>query len=385
MTKDWISVKDLASIKGVTERAVRKAVNQNKYVTRMVDGTTGAKYEILVESLDYNLQNVINFEKTKNNFENKVEPSLQKITQYPTKAKQIALARYDLVNLWVDYISDNDNTQNNSTANDFNFEVTDYDLEEDLEGSQTIGKKKKIKLEDMDHKTWKQDLEADLDVLNTLIQQVDRVTPELDEKLQTLLTVIKDKIQNPINRDNKKVIIFSAFADTAEYLYKNISEYVKSNFGLETAIVTGQKNKTTIPKIPNDLNTVLTFFSPMSKHKEMIYPDKDYNIDVLIATDCISEGQNLQDCDYLVNYDIHWNPVRIIQRFGRVDRIGSKNDYIQLVNFWPDITLDEYINLKARVETRMKATIMTSTGNTSDNVLDDEEIKELLCTILHIF
>lgn len=273
--------------------------------------------------------------------------------------------------------SDNDNTQNNSTANDFNFEVTDYDLEEDLEGSQTIGKKKKIKLEDMDHKTWKQDLEADLDVLNTLIQQVDRVTPELDEKLQTLLTVIKDKIQNPINRDNKKVIIFSAFADTAEYLYKNISEYVKSNFGLETAIVTGQKNKTTIPKIPNDLNTVLTFFSPMSKHKEMIYPDKDYNIDVLIATDCISEGQNLQDCDYLVNYDIHWNPVRIIQRFGRVDRIGSKNDYIQLVNFWPDITLDEYINLKARVETRMKATIMTSTGNTSDNVLDDEEIKEL--------
>lgn len=104
MTKDWISVKDLASIKGVTERAVRKAVNQNKYVTRMVDGTTGAKYEILVESLDYNLQNVINFEKTKNNFENKVEPSLQKITQYPTKAKQIALARYDLVNLWVDYI-----------------------------------------------------------------------------------------------------------------------------------------------------------------------------------------------------------------------------------------------------------------------------------------
>lgn len=104
MTKNWISVKDLASIKGVTERAVRKAVNQNKYVTRMVDGTTGAKYEILVESLDYNLQNVINFEKTKNNFENKVEPSLQKITQYPTKAKQIALARYDLVNLWVDYI-----------------------------------------------------------------------------------------------------------------------------------------------------------------------------------------------------------------------------------------------------------------------------------------
>lgn len=270
-----------------------------------------------------------------------------------------------------------DNVQNESNSNDFDFEVTDYGLEEDLEGAQTIGKKKKIKLEDMDHKKWKRHLEDDLEVLNTLIKSVERVTPELDEKLQTLLTVINEKIKNPINDGNKKIIIFSAFADTSEYLYKNIGEFVKNQFGLDTALVTGQKNKTTISKLPNDLNTVLTFFSPNSKHKEMIYPDKDYNIDVLIATDCISEGQNLQDCDYLVNYDIHWNPVRIIQRFGRVDRIGSKNNYIQLVNFWPDITLDEYINLKARVETRMKATIMTSTGNTSDNVLDDEEAKEL--------
>lgn len=269
-------------------------------------------------------------------------------------------------------------TEDNKKSLYSDFKVDDYDLDEELEGSQSIDKKKQIRLEDMDHKSWKKDLEADLEVLNDLISIVSKVTPDKDEKLQTLFEVIKSKVENPINTNNKKLVVFSAFADTAEYLYEHISNYVKNNFNLETALVTGQKNKTTLRnKIVNDLNTVLTFFSPMSKHKDMIYPDKDYNIDVLIATDCISEGQNLQDCDYLVNYDIHWNPVRIIQRFGRVDRIGSKNDVIQLVNFWPDITLDEYINLKARVETRMKATIMTSTGATSDNVLDDEEIKEL--------
>ena len=270
--------------------------------------------------------------------------------------------------------------EKNTTGNneDFDFAVDDYDIEDDEDGStQTIGKKKQIKLKDMDYKTWRTHLKDDFEILKELISDVEKVTPDIDEKLQTLFDVIKNKIENPINDNNKKIIIFSAFADTVEYLYKHVSKYVKNNFGLESALVTGQKNQTTIPKVVNDLNTVLTFFSPISKHKEMIYPDKDFKIDVLIATDCISEGQNLQDCDYLVNYDIHWNPVRIIQRFGRIDRIGSKNDVIQLVNFWPDITLDEYINLKSRVETRMKATIITSTAATSDNVLDDEEAKEL--------
>lgn len=274
--------------------------------------------------------------------------------------------------------SKNNKNENNNKQVNSGFKVDDYDLDEELEGSQSIEKKKQIKLEDMDHKSWKKDLQADLIVLNDLIGIVSRVTPDKDEKLQTLFEVIENKLDNPINENNKKIIIFSAFADTTEYLYEYVSNYVKSNFNLETALVTGQKNKSTLgSKVVNDLNTVLTFFSPISKHKDLIYPDKNYKIDVLIATDCISEGQNLQDCDYLINYDIHWNPVRIIQRFGRVDRIGSKNEVIQLVNFWPDITLDEYINLKARVETRMKATIMTSTGATSDNVLDDEEVKEL--------
>ena len=170
----------------------------------------------------------------------------------------------------------------------------------------------------------------------------------------------------------KKLIIFTAFADTAEYLYNNISNFVKQKFSLNTAMVTGSiEGRTTIPKIKSDLNTVLTCFSPISKGKDLLMPGNEDEIDILIATDCISEGQNLQDCDYLINYDIHWNPVRIIQRFGRIDRIGSKNECIQLVNFWPDISLDEYINLKSRVETRMKIVDMTATGD--DNILSDEE------------
>ena len=217
-----------------------------------------------------------------------------------------------------------------------------------------------------------------MEILNDLIFEIEKISPEEDAKLQKLLTLIINKIEHPINSDNKKVIVFSAFADTAEYLYKYVSKYVKENFGIESAMVTGSKDGvTTLSKIKTDLNTVLTYFSPRSKDKDLIYPNDNRQIDILIATDCISEGQNLQDCDYLINYDIHWNPVRIIQRFGRIDRIGSKNDVIQLVNFWPDLTLDEYINLKARVETRMKVTVMTSTGTGADNVLDESEKEDL--------
>jgi len=151
---------------------------------------------------------------------------------------------------------------------------------------------------------------------------------------------------------------------------------MKSNFDLNTAMITGSVDgRTTVPKLRSDLNTVLTCFSPISKDKELLMPNDTTKIDVLIATDCISEGQNLQDCDFLINYDIHWNPVRIIQRFGRIDRIGSHNEFIQLVNFWPDITLDEYINLKAKVETRMKIVDMTATGD--DNLLSNEEKTDL--------
>lgn len=240
----------------------------------------------------------------------------------------------------------------------------------------SFGKKVKIDLADMDYISWRDSLAKDAEILELLTLMVGDITPEHDSKLQKLLSVINEKIRNPINEGNKKVIIFTAFADTADYLYNNVSKFVKKNFGLNTAMISGSvEGRTTCQKLKADLHTVLTCFSLISKDKELLMPNDTTEIDVLIATDCISEGQNLQDCDYLINYDIHWNPVRIIQRFGRIDRIGSRNKVIQLVNFWPDVTLDEYINLKAKVETRMKIVDMTATGD--DNLLSDEEKTDL--------
>lgn len=256
--------------------------------------------------------------------------------------------------------------------------IDNFDFDDDDQNTDffTVGNKVQINLADMDYISWLRDLEADKESLDLLSLMVEDITPEHDSKLNELKRIIKEKIENPINADNKKVIVFSAFSDTADYLYENISAYVKDEFGLNTAEVTGNVDgRTTIPKLKSDLNTVLTVFSPVSKGKNLLMPNNDYNIDILIATDCISEGQNLQDCDYLVNYDIHWNPVRIIQRFGRIDRIGSRNQFIQLVNFWPDMDLDEYINLKGRVETRMKISILTSTGD--DNLISAEEKGDL--------
>lgn len=252
----------------------------------------------------------------------------------------------------------------------------EFDMDDGNTEYFTVGKKVKIDLADMDYKSWRAELKTDVEVLELLTLMVADITPEYDAKLQTLFELISKKIENPINEGNKKMIIFSAFSDTAEYLYENVSAFVKKKYGLDTAIITGAVDgKSTIKGLKATLNNVLTCFSPISKGKAVLMPHNDYNIDILIATDCISEGQNLQDCDYLVNYDIHWNPVRIIQRFGRVDRIGSKNNYIQLVNFWPDMTLDDYINLKSRVETRMKISVMTSTGD--DDLINAEEKGDL--------
>ena len=255
--------------------------------------------------------------------------------------------------------------------------ITEFD-EDDQNNDDlfSFGRKVKISLSDMDYKSWRRDLAKDKEVLDLLTIMVDDITPEHDSKLQKLFEVLSNKIQHPINLGNPKVIIFTAFSDTAEYLYENVSKYIKTKFKLDTAMVTGSvEGRSTVPKLRCDLNSVLTCFSPISKDKHLLMPNDNTVIDILIATDCISEGQNLQDCDYLINYDIHWNPVRIIQRFGRIDRIGSKNKCIQLVNFWPDVTLDEYIDLKSKVETRMKIVDMTATGD--DNIISDEEKSDL--------
>lgn len=241
-----------------------------------------------------------------------------------------------------------------------------------------------FRLRDMDYISWRRDLAADQEVLRMLLLMLEDITPAHDSKLQMLIADLKEKFAHPINKDNRKVLIFTAFADTADYLYQELAERIKADCGLNAALITGStEGKCTIPKFECTFNNVLTFFSPISKDKGDIFDEKDCakkpwiheNIDVLIATDCIAEGQNLQDCDYLINYDIHWNPVRIIQRFGRIDRIGSRNKEIQLVNYWPDMELDEYIQLKGRVESRMKATILTSTGD--DNLLSDNEKGDL--------
>lgn len=265
-----------------------------------------------------------------------------------------------------------DNFEKNGASNHFEeIEVTNYNPDEDIEELLTddfsIGNKIKIELKDMNLIGWKRDLEEDYYLLNSLLSNISQVTPEHDLKLKELLNIISEKQQNPINPNNKKVIIFSAFADTANYLYQNISSVLKEKYHIETAKITGTGINECTLNINKDFNNLLIHFSPLSKHRDMFFPNDKEEIDILIATDCISEGQNLQDCDYLINYDIHWNPVRIIQRFGRIDRIGSKNEVIQLVNFWPNLSLDDYINLKNRVEDRMVLSDISSTGE--DNVL----------------
>ena len=270
----------------------------------------------------------------------------------------------------------NSGTGNLNEMTDLSAEESEFDDDDQNTDFFTVGKKVQIDIRDMDYISWKRDIDDDLDTLSLLIGMVEDITPKYDFKLNQLIGVIKKKEEHPINPGNKKVLIFTAFADTAEYLYENIAPRAKE-LGLNTALVTGSVDgRTTIPNFQAEMNHVLCCFSPVSKNRDVLYPkDKNNDIDILIGTDCISEGQNLQDCDYCINYDIHWNPVRIIQRFGRIDRIGSKNKVIQIVNFWPNLTLDEYINLKARVETRMKISVMTSTGD--DDLINPEEKGDL--------
>ena len=277
-----------------------------------------------------------------------------------------------LINETIKSINDFERNGVESSVDNINLENydEDEDIEELLENNASIGGKIKINLKDMNTIGWKQDLVNDQQIFTNLSNEFSKIKPENDLKLIELINTIRNKIDNPINENNKKVIIFSAFADTANYLYENINKVIKLEYNLDTALITGTgTNKCTLD-ISKDYNNLLMYFSPISKNRDILTGCTDKEIDVLIATDCISEGQNLQDCDYLINYDIHWNPVRIIQRFGRIDRIGSKNKVIQLVNFWPNMNLDDYINLKNRVESRMYMLDISATGE--DNVLTNQ-------------
>ena len=254
--------------------------------------------------------------------------------------------------------------------------IADIQTDDPLLEDHLIGNKKtKVLIQDMDLVRWRQDLEEDRKKLDALWEDVEKIDPEKDAKLLDLKNILTRKARHPINDGNKKAIIFTAFSDTAQYLYRHIAPWALSEFDLHAALVDGNTNQCTIKGLKKDLNNVLTCFSPISKERAKVDPNATTEIDILIATDCISEGQNLQDCDMLINYDIHWNPVRIIQRFGRVDRLGSRNAAIQLVNFWPNMELDEYINLESRVSGRMVLLDISATGE--ENVIDYDEKKQM--------
>lgn len=268
----------------------------------------------------------------------------------------------------IDILLNKIKNEENYSADDLSIE--DIDTDDPTLDDFLIGNKVKVLIQDLDLIRWKQDLEEDRLRLSKLSEETKTINADRDAKLIKLKELIYYKLKHPLNEGNKKVIIFTAFADTALYLFKEISTWAKDELQVNSALITGSgKNKTTMKGVKGDLNELLTNFSPRSKERSKIYPDATDEIDILIATDCISEGQNLQDCDYLINYDIHWNPVRIIQRFGRIDRLGSINNQIQLVNFWPNMELDEYINLEARVSGRMVLLDISATGE--ENVIEE--------------
>ncbi|TPF77652.1 MULTISPECIES: helicase-related protein [unclassified Bifidobacterium] len=252
----------------------------------------------------------------------------------------------------------------------------DFDQDDDEQMEFTTQGKKQFALSDMNWKDWRRYIQADITVINELLKMIGGIDAGHDAKLQQLYHTIRAKVEHPINPGNRKLLVFTAFADTADYLYEHVSAYAKT-LGMETAEVTGARpGRCTLKKVGGDMSNILACFSPISKERETTTKGlDDQNIDIVIATDCISEGQNLQDCDEMVNYDIHWNPVRIVQRFGRVDRIGSKNERIQLVNYWPDVDLDKYLKLKDRVEARMRLTVLTSTGD--DDYINENEKGDL--------
>jgi helicase-like protein len=246
--------------------------------------------------------------------------------------------------------------------------IDDIDVDDPAFEALLVGRKVKVLLQDVDRVRWRQDLTEDRNRLATLLSAARSVTANRDAKLEALRRVIAKKAHEPINAGNRKILLFTAFADTADYLYRELAPWAKKMLGLSAAVVTGTgANKTTLPGLRNDMSTILSAFSPRSKERPAELATEG-EIDLLIATDCISEGQNLQDCDFLINYDIHWNPVRIIQRFGRVDRIGSLNTQIQLVNFWPNLELDEYLDLESKVSGRMVLLDVSATGE--ENVIE---------------
>lgn len=331
---------------------------------KIVNFTQGKRENYLIAMMKVNF--LKRLESSVNSFAISMERTINKISDLE-----------DRINNYKKFRGDRRLAQNEIDLDDLH--VPDSD--EETEDAWEVGKKVKYSLDHMDIDRWLEDLAKDRDQLQRLYREASAVTVERDEKLAELKELIKEKAANPTtNKDgkkNRKVLVFTAFADTAYYLFKALKDWAVNDLKVHIAMVSGgsTENKTTLGK--NEFTYILTNFSPISKNRDKVKSMlQDEEIDILIATDCISEGQNLQDCDCLINYDIHWNPVRIIQRFGRIDRIGSRNEKIYMFNFWPTKDLDNYITLKERVEARMALVDIAAT--TDDNLLSQENIKDLI-------
>lgn len=366
-SNDMIYYKDLFASLSSLKQAVYAPMN---YIFDSQKAKYEEKYDTKVSNGNAELKQ-INREKA---LQNLMTTSLLKRLESSVEAFRITLERVKQKNeIILKAIKDFKNHKNKGIMELNNIEPTKFDDDMDNDEDWSTTGKIQINFADMDLISISRDIEHDIDILKNLKEIMDWITPDKDLKLNKLISIIEDKLNNPINHGNKKVLIFSAFADTANYVYDNISSYFKEKFGINSAVITGSDtNRTTIQNLSNS-EEILTLFSPLSKDKKIKLPNDVRSIDIMIATDCLSEGQNLQDCDECINYDIHWNPVRIVQRLGRIDRIGSKNEYIQLINFWPNISLDEYINLTNRVESRMSIVDATATGD--DNIISDENIE----------
>ena len=266
------------------------------------------------------------------------------------------------------------------------YETTSMSLDEgedpDFEDDEfSVGSRRRILFAHLKLPEWLEAITYDRTQLQFLLSKTNAVTPARDGKLCAIRSLIEEKVNSPTvdldGQENRKVLVFTAFADTARYLYEHLSTWAQDSLNIHTGLVCGDGGNSASLGL-TDYDDILTNFSPRSKRRAdqvAHFGEQRYEIDLLIATDCISEGQNLQDCDLVVNYDIHWNPVRIIQRFGRVDRIGTRNRTVRLVNCWPVADLDNYLGVKVRVESRMALVDLAATQ--TDNLLDPNQLEEL--------
>lgn len=297
-----------------------------------------------------------------------MERTMEKIVTLEEKIKQFKQARSE------------------NRALDFEMADAADGEDDELRDAMQTGTKLVYRLEHIDVDRWLKDLAKDRQQINLLKLSAQQVTVERDAKLKELKRAVAEKVRKPAadedGRPKRKVLVFTAYADTATYLYESLVEWARDELGVHVALVTGGAGGNRATLGGTNFNEILTNFSPVAKKRRVMKNmPQDEEIDLLVATDCISEGQNLQDCDTVVNYDIHWNPVRLIQRFGRIDRIGSRNKSIRLVNFWPTEDLNKYINLRNRVEARMALVDVAATGQ--DDILNVKEIEEIAAAEIH--